>query len=211
MTRKRRTPEEAKAEILEAAERVVLEDGPSALKIQRVAKMVGVSHPAVLHHFGSAQQLLLALQKKMARSVREDFLLLIDAQNHPHDRLRLIDEALKTLSAPKNGRILAFLLSSGIDPFPPEEEKGLAQISTQLGVNTGYQIDELNNVLLLAMLSMYADGMMGGLLRARLFPSQQEPESFRRWMLRLVGQHLAQTSELKSQGEPAASTPDPVL
>lgn len=58
MTRKRRTVEEARSEILDAAEAVLRRDGPSAIRLQDVAAAVGVSHPTVLHHFGSREGLL---------------------------------------------------------------------------------------------------------------------------------------------------------
>ena len=51
MPRRRRSPEEARAEILDAAEHLLIEEGLSALTLQRVASEVGISHPGVLHHF----------------------------------------------------------------------------------------------------------------------------------------------------------------
>lgn len=56
--RKRRTVEEARTAILDAAEQVLRRDGPAAIRLQDVASAVGVSHPTVLHHFGSREGLL---------------------------------------------------------------------------------------------------------------------------------------------------------
>ena len=55
--KKRRTADEARAAILDAAERILIETGPGAIRLQHVAELVGVSHPTVLHHFGTRDAL----------------------------------------------------------------------------------------------------------------------------------------------------------
>ena len=68
MPRKRRSAEEARREILEAAHALLLGEGPDALKIAKIAKRARISHPLILHHFGSTEGLVQALQEKVARS-----------------------------------------------------------------------------------------------------------------------------------------------
>ena len=46
----------------------------------------------------------------------------------PEQRLEIIDQVLERLSQPKIGQMLAYLLASGVDPFPASEEKGLEQV-----------------------------------------------------------------------------------
>uniref|UniRef100_A0AAU2UXQ4 TetR/AcrR family transcriptional regulator n=1 Tax=Streptomyces sp. NBC_00003 TaxID=2903608 RepID=A0AAU2UXQ4_9ACTN len=60
-TRVRRTPDEAKRLILEAAGRLLATGGPAAVQVRAVAAEVGVSDAAVNHHFGTREQLLSAL------------------------------------------------------------------------------------------------------------------------------------------------------
>ena len=55
MPRRRRSPEEARAEILDAAEHLLIHEGLGSLTLQRVAREVGISHPGVLHHFRSTK------------------------------------------------------------------------------------------------------------------------------------------------------------
>jgi len=50
--RVRRTKEEAQRVILDAAEERLANGGPEALRLQDIAADVGISHPAILHHFG---------------------------------------------------------------------------------------------------------------------------------------------------------------
>ncbi|MBM75607.1 MAG: hypothetical protein CMK59_09415 [Proteobacteria bacterium] len=189
MKRKRRSPEEAKAEILSVAEQLILEDGPNALTLKKIAKTMKLSHPAILHHFGSAEQLMTALQQKMSRSIREDFIDVLSTAQNPTDRLRFIDQVLAKLSDPRNGRTLAFLLASGVDPFPNDEEKGLEHVLSNLNQNQQYNTQELQNTILLAVLCMYAEGMMGELIRKRLGHNLNSVQ-FRHWMLELLGKNL---------------------
>ena len=50
--------------ILEAAEANMGAGGPVGLRLQEVAKAAGVSHPTILHHFGSREGLIQALNLK---------------------------------------------------------------------------------------------------------------------------------------------------
>ncbi len=59
--RVRRTPEDAQRLILDAAESSMGAEGPAGLRLQDVAKKAGVSHPTILHHFGSRDGLVRAL------------------------------------------------------------------------------------------------------------------------------------------------------
>ncbi|MET9364470.1 TetR family transcriptional regulator [Streptomyces sp. NPDC006632] len=59
--RVRRTPDEAKRLILEAAAGLLAAGGPAAVRVRAVAAEVGVSDAAVNHHFGTHEQLLSAL------------------------------------------------------------------------------------------------------------------------------------------------------
>ena len=56
--RVRRTAEDARAAILDAAERRLGATGPGGIRLQEVAADVGVSHSTVLHHFGSREGLV---------------------------------------------------------------------------------------------------------------------------------------------------------
>ena len=70
-TRRRRSREEARRLILDAAERLLTEGGPEAVRLQEVGRAVGISHPAVLHHFGSREGLLLELESRAMERLQE--------------------------------------------------------------------------------------------------------------------------------------------
>src|SRR5258707_3200408 len=64
--RVRRTPEEAKRLILEAAHALVARTGPQGLRLQDIAAEAGSSHPLILHHFGIRGGLLRPIALEMA-------------------------------------------------------------------------------------------------------------------------------------------------
>ncbi len=45
--------------------------GPGGLRLQEVAKAAGVSHPAILHHFGSREGLIRALNRRTIEALGE--------------------------------------------------------------------------------------------------------------------------------------------
>jgi len=60
-SRRRRSAAETRDAILEAAERRLLDKGPEAIQLQEIAADAGISHPAILHHFGSREGLVEAM------------------------------------------------------------------------------------------------------------------------------------------------------
>ncbi len=58
---RRRSADDAKAEIREAALDLFLQHGYDAASLEEVAERVGVTRPAVLYHFGSKEALLLSV------------------------------------------------------------------------------------------------------------------------------------------------------
>jgi len=52
---------QTRAAILDAAERRLIAGGPDAIRLEKIAADVGVSHPAILHHFKSREGLVEAM------------------------------------------------------------------------------------------------------------------------------------------------------
>ena len=76
--RVRRSPEAARENILAAAEAILVEQGPQALKLADVAKAAGVVHANVIHHFGSIAGVETALMERMIRQLAEKVLTALD-------------------------------------------------------------------------------------------------------------------------------------
>ncbi|MEU7020511.1 helix-turn-helix domain-containing protein [Streptomyces sp. NPDC046203] len=59
--RRRRTPEQARAEILDAATELVARHGPDGAGLRKVAEAAGVTHGLVTHYFGTYRALVRAV------------------------------------------------------------------------------------------------------------------------------------------------------
>jgi AcrR family transcriptional regulator len=72
--RRRRAPEAARENILEAAEAMLIGEGPRSLKLAEVARAAGVSNASVLHHFTSIAGVQAALMERMVRQLTDQVL-----------------------------------------------------------------------------------------------------------------------------------------
>jgi TetR/AcrR family transcriptional regulator, repressor for neighboring sulfatase len=77
--RVRRPPAESRRLILEAAEQLLVESGPAAVQVRSVAERVGMTDAGVAHHFGTRQDLLVALLRHGGRRLRHAVEQAIDA------------------------------------------------------------------------------------------------------------------------------------
>ena len=94
MTRRRRSPEEAKAEILQAAEALLTEGGVAAVNVRAVATRIGVTDAGVHHHFGGRQQLLEALLRHGGRRLRAAIEAALGSWLQDEARLDVLIESL---------------------------------------------------------------------------------------------------------------------
>ncbi len=124
--RVRRTGEEARRLILDAAEKRLASNGPEGIRLQDIAKDVGISHPAILHHFQSREGLVGALVERTMRHLREAlFGVIAKGQSGPVDTGAMMDEVFATLSDRGHARLLAWLTLTGrVETAPEGAEKG---------------------------------------------------------------------------------------
>jgi AcrR family transcriptional regulator len=95
----RRAPDEARALILQAAERVLSTKGPDAAGLKDVAKDAGVSHALVTHYFGTYEALVRAVLARRS------------------ELARLEAERIVATSAPGPDSVLQFLFAHLRDPL----------------------------------------------------------------------------------------------
>lgn len=83
--RRRRTPEEAREEILQAAEILILKYGPSELKFQSLANQANLAVSNVYHHFGGVLEIKRALADRVLGELHRDLLAALaeEADNTP--------------------------------------------------------------------------------------------------------------------------------
>ena len=90
----RRAPEAARDNILAAAETLLVEQGPLALKLADVAGAAGVANASVLHHFGSIDGLHAALMERMVGQLIADVLAIADQGGDREDQQEAVFQAL---------------------------------------------------------------------------------------------------------------------
>jgi AcrR family transcriptional regulator len=155
--RKRRSPEESRALILEAATTVFAELGPDRAGLKEVAKEAGVSHGLVTHYFGTFDALVEQVLGARMDAMRESLLAAIAASP---DQLRaetLIREGVREVSDPITGRLMAWaFLTRRLDEsgFFALRRQGLRRIVDALTahpevVAAGIARDELERRILI--------------------------------------------------------------
>lgn len=110
--RQRRTADDARRAILDVAEQHLAERGIQGVKLNAVASDLGVTHQAILRHFGSRDELLRALLRRAGARLRDELRAAV-AGPHEAPRLveRLADAVGRTFRA--TARLSAWLVLSG--------------------------------------------------------------------------------------------------
>lgn len=127
--RTRRTGEEARSAILDAAEKRLVEGGPAGIRLQEVATDVGVSHPAVLHHFGSREALVEAVVARALDSLNQSIVGAIGTEEPDPDRVAyFLGRVSKALVKDGHARAFLWLALSGYEPAVNERIRRLAEV-----------------------------------------------------------------------------------
>jgi AcrR family transcriptional regulator len=106
----RRTPEAARALILEVAARRLAEHGLAGLKIADVAAEAGMSHGTLLHHFGSSDALRLQLATRMAEGLLDEVLAIErDQPDAEAEMERFFERMFRALAGGGHARLIAWL------------------------------------------------------------------------------------------------------
>ena len=105
--RRRRTAEEARHAILEAAQRRLAACGPEEIRLQDIAADLGISHPAILHHFGSREVLMRELSRHAFASLNDDLVRALE-QGQSADVTAWLDQVFETLRNQGHARLLAW-------------------------------------------------------------------------------------------------------
>lgn len=202
----RRTPDEARALILEAAAARLQSDGPEGLKITEVANIAGVAHSTVLHHFGSAEGLRAALISSMGNRLLEDILEIFQKRLIARGDNEILLRVFETLSDKGHARLLAWMMLKGDnsaagEPSGADEEMQrlfhqlIEQVSA-LAIEETSDRSELawrkarqraRFATMLAAAAAVGDGIAGPFLARQIGLSETESrDDFRDWFAALL-------------------------
>ncbi len=205
MPRLRRPAAQARRAILEAAGKRLREGGPEAVRLQDVARDVGVSHPAILHHFGSREGLMQALAAHVLASLETE--LLAGLRDAPSEAtvLDLVTRVLDALGDAGHARLQAWRALSGEAPgATPSGERptllgALAELvhrrrcehARHAGTPAPSREDS-EFVVRLAAAAMLGEGVAGGIFDRSFGLGAGAGEArhrFRAWLARLLVAH----------------------
>jgi AcrR family transcriptional regulator len=135
LPRRRRSPELARQEILDAAERVFARFQPDQVGLKEVARETGVSHALITHYFGTYAGLIEAALERRTRATREAALARLrepEALSRPGELLELLFRALQD---PVHLRLIRWMLASERPAASHAfalQDRGLAVIAEQV-------------------------------------------------------------------------------
>jgi AcrR family transcriptional regulator len=117
-----RSADQRRRELLEAADRVVLRDGPQA-SMNAIAAEAGITKPILYRHFGDKGGLYRALAKRHTDALLANLQSALDA---PADRRRRVEATLDTYLAAIEARpqVYRFLMHPSEDSGAQQPEQG---------------------------------------------------------------------------------------
>jgi AcrR family transcriptional regulator len=161
IARERLTPAESRAAALEAARRLLIEQGPQAVTLKAVATEIGKTHANLLHHFGSAAGLQSELARTMAeqvtRAIGETVELARQGQADPRD---IVDRTFDAFGKEGAGALAAWMILNGNrDALNPILET-IRSLVDQLA--TGHEDHRVRESTLWLVLAALGDSLLGG-------------------------------------------------
>jgi AcrR family transcriptional regulator len=195
--RRRRTAEEARTAILDAAERRLVASGPAGIRLQEVAADVGLSHPTVLHHFGSREGLVEAVVARALDSLHAGLLEAVrSSARGPEQVTAILDGCFEALGRRGHGRAFLWLALSGYAPtMEALRIEGLARavhavrVELRRGQEPEPTFEDTYFTVLLPALALLAMSVTGsGDADEENQPCS--PKRFRAWLAQRIHRHL---------------------
>jgi AcrR family transcriptional regulator len=187
--------------ILEAAERRFLEAGPASIRLQEIAADVGITHPAILHHFGSRAGLVEAVVEHATRKMQDDLVRAFEgaAANAPPDGTAMLERVFETLANQGQARSMAWLLLSGHDPMASAQARTRWRLivqATHALRPAGADPEDTAFTVLLSALALFGQALAGpGVFDAAgLGRTEAVQRRWRAWLAGLLAGHLARAS-----------------
>lgn len=167
VVRKRLSPDESRAAALEAARDLLIEAGPQAVTLKAVAGRMGRTHANLLHHFGSAAELQMALAKMLADQVCATIgQVVFKARLGEADPRQIVDMTFDAFDQQGAGALATWMIMTG-------EENALNPILDAIHnlvnkVGEGHDDQLLNEDTLSLVLMAMGDALLGGPLARAL-------------------------------------------
>ncbi|RAN34529.1 TetR/AcrR family transcriptional regulator [Hyphomonas pacifica] len=160
--RVRRTPEESRANILSAAESLLVQQGPQSLRLADVAKAAGVANATVLHHFGSIDAVQQALMERMIADLVDSIMAIEIPADAPAaaraDGLKTLFDAFETRGA---ARLAAWLELTDETSRLTVVRRAVQDVAQKKISNAGVPSDSAEDLILLSVTLAVGVGLFG--------------------------------------------------
>jgi AcrR family transcriptional regulator len=176
-------------------------EGPAGLRLQDVARAAGVSHPTILHHFGSREGLVRALNQRSLEVLRNSVIARLGAAQSGDDSIK------QTFAAYRDGvaqRILWLIQSAAQEPpgglrFFDEIVEALHALRLKFAApGTMPDIEDTRAVIHLTTIAAFGDAVIGPRLRQGTGARERAArERFETWFGQLLDMYLNEKAGLR--------------
>ena len=186
----------ARREILDAAQRLLSSGGPDAIRLQDIARDVGISHPTILHHFGSRDGLIRALDARAIHALTGDVERILESNQSLHPA-ELVERVAETMDQQGLARLIALWamrepetgIATELDPAALVHDVSKL-IGDRLDDPDGTPADRQEAIsfrVRLAVFAMFGQALVGDVM-SPVPPEQRDAERhrFRRWLAELL-------------------------
>jgi TetR/AcrR family transcriptional regulator, repressor for neighboring sulfatase len=197
--RQRRTPEEARRLILETAQALIASTGPEGLRLQDIAAAAGISHPLILHHFGSREGLVRALTRQAVAELRDKLVAAMESSEYS------VEQQLdRVFDAFRNGLAQRLAWLATVDPGGGTEgtQMIMRDIADRLHARrvatarpyAAITRGDTDALIHLVATVAFGDALYGAQLHrsAGLPPTSETEHHFRLWFAELIRAHSTQ-------------------
>jgi TetR/AcrR family transcriptional regulator, repressor for neighboring sulfatase len=198
--RVRRTPEEARRLILETAQALIASTGPEGLRLQDIAAAAGISHPLILHHFGSREGLVRALTRQAVAELRDNLVAAMASGEYSiEEQLDRVFDAFRDGLAQR----LAWLATIDTGGGAEGTQMIMRDIADSLHArriatappDAAIAREDTDSLIYLVATAAFGDALFGAQLhRSAGLPATTETDRrFRLWLAALIRAHTAQS------------------
>ena len=170
------------------------------MRVQVIARDIGVTDAAVHYHFGSREGLLQALLRRAGRRLRDEIAEVIERWEPESLDIGELGELLRRLYSERGyARLTAWLRLAGWSPSgagmlrPQAEELHRLRADAALDGQPPPDLDDTLFSLVLLNMVLWSEPLIGeAALRMFGLPGDESTaRAFRRWLAELVGDHLS--------------------
>jgi AcrR family transcriptional regulator len=198
---------DARERILEVSGAMLREVGPDGMRLQEIARQVGVSHPAILHHFGSRAGLVHAVVERAISALEADIVQSLSGGEALSDPAALIERVFRAFSEHGHARLIAWLSLSRFENQEATSKMGdIAELVHAMRKSRLHAeglkcppFEDTASVVMLACYALLGEAICGPTVRTGAKLGGKDPDGvrFRRWLADRLVQHLETPSPAK--------------